>query len=189
MENLNINGIEYDRRLSEVIQMIHQDYKLPLEDSALVVSFINCLFCGRDTGIAASRFIEACRTYPVDPVTHIKETCRIIQKTTQSPRSGPLIPSDLTNEDLAAMLKMPMRAVPKRKFIAHVAGEYDPDERMQFCVTCGTVLTDYRHAMIPAGHKLPTGLPQGIVYVSTGNPRITQTELVEGDTAEHCKPE
>lgn len=45
---------------------------------------------------------------------------------------------------------------------------------VQKCIICGETISDYRNTMAPEGTPPPQGFAAGIVYVSDGNPVITQ---------------
>ena len=75
-----------------------------------------------------------------------------------------------------------------RKYTHHVVSKID-ETAVQRCVICGSVICDYRNTAVvfsSDGTNTPLGYPAGAVYMSEGNPVITQTN--EPDDYVSCKP-
>lgn len=68
------------------------------------------------------------------------------------------------------------------KTTRHVAGPMEG--QVQYCVICGTVLTDYRGAMVPIGQPPLRGWEEGEVFVR-GNMTSTKCPTHQ---FEDCKP-
>lgn len=59
---------------------------------------------------------------------------------------------------------------------------------VQKCIDCGKIITDYRNAVVPSGQGALQGFPEGNVYMSTGNPRMSCSDagLSPEDTFTAC---
>jgi hypothetical protein len=72
-----------------------------------------------------------------------------------------------------------------RSYTQHTCGELNA-ELMQYCIVCGAVISDYRNAMWPGDQEPPKGYEPGPVYVSEGNPKITQSYPPEDAPVTPC---
>lgn len=69
-------------------------------------------------------------------------------------------------------------------YVQHVVTEMD-ETRLQRCVICGEVITDYRQVLWASGDPGPIGFGAGRVYVRKGCPTITTT-ITPDETVTPC---
>lgn len=64
-------------------------------------------------------------------------------------------------------------------YIKHKVTEME--DMFQYCIFCGTVISDYRGCIWPTNQEPPKGFPEGDIYVSSGHfPRVTTT-IIDSD--------
>lgn len=59
-------------------------------------------------------------------------------------------------------------------WVKHYVNDMEPDEMVQKCIYCWKKISDYRNTSSPVGSPPPKGFAAGEIYVSDGNPVITQ---------------
>lgn len=73
------------------------------------------------------------------------------------------------------------------KFTQHQVAEIN-ESKIQHCIICGEIISDYSGVMFPEGETIPKGFQPGNVFVSEGNPIEMKTTLLVGETFVNCQP-